>query len=112
MQELKESLQLVIQSPYFLWYCSLILSLGMVIGAKFDDSFRGFRRSVALITPYFLILIITNGSRMYNTSLAKPLTATAYNSIITLSIITFLYILGLFIGHMIDLKGKEKAHAH
>jgi hypothetical protein len=110
MQEVNQSLLLVINSVNFWWYMSTILSLGMVIGAKYDDRFAGFRKSLSIITPYTMIIFLTNASRMYETSHTKPLTATAYNSLWSLVIITIFYVVGLFIGHMIDQKAKIKAH--
>lgn len=88
---------------------STILSLGMVIGAKYDDRFNGFKKSISLIAPYTSIIFLTNLSRMYETSHSKPLTATAYNSMWTLLIITIFYTLGLFVGHMIDRRAKVQA---
>ena len=109
MQEINDSLYLVIQSQYFWWYMSTILSLGMVIGAKYDDRFAGFKKSLSLILPYTSIIFLTNISRMYERSQSQPLTATAYNSLWSLIIITLFYVLGLFIGHMIDRKAKQSA---
>lgn len=109
MQEITDSLHLVIRSVNFWWYMSTILSLGMVIGAKFDDKLRGFTRSLALIVPYTSILFLTNFSRLYETAQIKPLASTAYNSMWSLTIITVFYVTGLFIGHMIDRKAKHNA---
>lgn len=109
MQEINESFYLVTQSVNFWWYMSTILSLGMVIGAKFDHKLRGFTRSLALLVPYTSIIFLTNFSRLYETSQKTHLGATSFNSMWTIIIITAFYIVGLFIGHMIDQKAKHKA---
>jgi hypothetical protein len=110
MQEVNDSLFLVVGSQYFWWYMGGILSTGLIIGVKYDDQFRGFRKSLSIIAPYTSIIFLTNMSRMYETSQTKALTATAYNSMWSLLIITIFYVLGLFIGHMIDQRAKVKAH--
>lgn len=106
MQEILVSIKNVSSASFFWWYMSMIISLGMVVGAKFDNRFRGFIKSIILLAPYTLILLLTNISRLYETSLRKELTSDAYNGTASLFMVTIFYMLGLFIGHMIDKQGK------
>lgn len=109
-KEIITSLSLVTSSPLFYYYVSTIFAFGMVIGAKYNHKFNGFKQSMTLLAPYTLIIFTTTISRIYETSTRTTVTANAYNSLVTLVLITIIYVLGLFIGHMLDLKGKEVAH--
>lgn len=107
MQEVQQSIQQVISSPGFFWWVGVIISIGMLAGAKFDNRIQGFVKSIILIFPYSLVLLLTTLNRLYIISYDKPLNADAYNGIVTLVIITLAYIVGLFLGHMAVKKGHE-----
>ena len=107
--EINQSIILVSSSQYFWWYMGSVISLGMLVGAKFDDGLKGLKRSISVLFPYFFILFITNGSRLVETSWKQPLGATAYNSIVTLLAVTFFYGIGLIFGHLIKKRAVEEA---
>jgi hypothetical protein len=106
MQEIIQSLQAVTGATGFWFYMGGVVSLGMVVGNKFDDKYRGLSKSLTLLSPYVFILFLTTASRLVETGFKQPLGSNAYNSTITLLLVTFFYILGLFIGHVI----LEEAH--
>lgn len=109
MQEIQQSIIAVTNSQGFYFWVGIVISVGMLAGSRFDNKLAGFARSMAIIAPYGLILFLTNATRLYETSLKKTLSADAYNSSVTLFIITGAYIVGLFLGHMAVKKGKEQA---
>lgn len=106
MQEIIQSLYTVTSAAGFWFYMGGVVSLGMVIGNRFDESYKGFRKSVFLLSPYVILLILTNASRIAQIGFEKPLDSMAYNGLITIGIITIFYITGLFLGHVI----LRKAH--
>lgn len=112
MQEILTSFINVTSATGFWFYMGGVVSMGMVVGNRFDESYKGFKRSIVLLLPYFVMLFFVTSSRVYEVSRIRLLGADAYNSLITLGIVTFFYVLGLFIGHVILLKAKKEVHGN
>lgn len=101
MNDISESLQQVTQSPNFWFYMGLIVSLGMVIGAKLNEGLTGLKRSLLILIPFVLLLTLTNLSRVYYYSLQYGMGAQSYNNTIALALTATAYCSGLVLGHLI-----------
>lgn len=110
MENVINSFYLVINANQFLTMASITLMVGIFWGWLYDQKFAGFKRSVSLIAPHSLLIIVTSLFRISEYSSTNVLTANAYNGIMTIFLTTFFYIGGLFIGHMIDRNAKQQAH--
>lgn len=112
MQEIITSFINVTNATGFWFYMGGVLSMGMVVGNRFDESYKGFRRSIVVLIPYFVMLFFVTSSRVYEISRIKLLGADAYNSLITLGVVTLFYVLGLFLGHVILLKARKDVNGN
>lgn len=101
MQEIMKSIEAVFTSPLFFTNMGMITAFGMVIGATLDDGVRGFRKSVAIILPYTLIIATTTITRLIDVSSRQPFSFTAYNSLVSLTAVSTFYLIGLFLGHVV-----------
>lgn len=104
-----ESISNVALANGFLFNMSLIVVIGMFTGVKYNEGKIGFSRSLVIMAPFSLILILTNAMRIYEVALEKDITSSAFNASITIAFTSFFYILGLFIGHVLFHKAKEEA---
>lgn len=107
MNEILTSLSTVTQSQFFWFYMGLIITFGMVIGARLDEGVRGFQRSMIIILPFMVVMIITNLSRIYQASFTGVITPQAYNGTVSMLITAVFYVIGLFSGHMVSYKAKQ-----
>lgn len=87
----------------------LVVTFGMVVGAHLDDGLRGFKRSMTIIFPFIVMVLVTTLSRLYSVSLITPITSQAYNGTVTFVLSSLMYILGLFGGHSITMRAKKVA---
>jgi F0F1-type ATP synthase membrane subunit a len=101
MQEIMKSIATVTSSPFFWFYMGLVVVFGMTVGGRLNEGVRGFYKSMTILIPFVVIIILTNTSRIYYISLETPLTHSAYNSYVSLVLTALFYIAGLFLGHMI-----------
>lgn len=111
MENVISSFYLVINANQFLTMASITLMVGIFWGWLYDQKFAGFRRSLSLIAPHSILIIITSLFRITEYSTKNVFTANAYNGVMTILLTTFFYIIGLFIGHMIDHNAKNQAQA-
>lgn len=109
MEEITQSFNQVINDPLFVYIVGIIFSAGIFLGWYYDHKIVGFKKSMIILLPPFSLILAATFSRLYNSSLIAPLNASAYNGTITWILLLGFYVLGLFIGHMADLKGREKA---
>ena len=105
MQEIIQSLYLVIDGNAFFINMGIIISVGMFSGVKLNDSLAGFNRSLVIIFPYSALLFLTNLSRI---AVLTDKTPNAYNSTWTILLTTFAYVVGLYIGHVIFCRAKKE----
>jgi hypothetical protein len=115
MQEITQSFYLVVGASSFLTLTSLVFITGIFWGWWYDQKIIGFKRSLNLIVPFVVLLITINASRIYEASLSTKINPNGYNGLITLVLSSVVYIIGLFIGHMLDTRGRKKAqeiHRH
>ncbi len=109
MEEITQSFNQVISDPLFVYIVGIIFSSGIFLGWYYDHRIVGFKKSMIILIPPFSLILAATLSRLYNSSLIAPLSANAYNGTITWILLIAFYVLGLFIGHMTDIKGREKA---
>lgn len=109
MNTVIQSLSAVVGGQGFPVFMSIIFTLGMYFGNRHDDGFRGFKKSVGIIAPWSMIVILTNVFRILEVSKYNTVTSAAYNGSITAFLATVCYIPGLFIGHMIKQAAEKQA---
>lgn len=107
MNEVYQSIQTVTNSPFFWFYMGLVITFGMTIGVHLDDGMRGFKRSMTIIFPFSIMVMLTTLSRLYEASQSFNLTSQAYNGTTSFLFAAIFYSIGLFIGHLITCKAKE-----
>lgn len=107
MNDILISFQVVWQAPYYLLFLSSVITIGMLIGGKYDNGFKGFKQSINIITPLILIIFFSNLSRIYTTN--SSISSNAFNGSANMIIMTASYFIGLFIGHIVSIKAKEHA---
>lgn len=110
MNEILTSLSAVTSSQFFWFYMGLIITFGVVIGTRLDEGVKGFQRSMLIILPFLVVMIITNVSRIYQASFERIITPQAYNGTVSMVMTAVFYILGLFAGHMVSYKAKESVY--
>lgn len=102
MQEIIESLRIVITDPGIWPSLGTTVAGAMFIGAMLNNGRYGLKTSLTVLLPYTIFLFIPTISRiLHKLSDGTMVGASAWNGTITLFLVTVSYILGLTIGHLI-----------
>jgi hypothetical protein len=109
MQEIIDSVVWVTTGGNFWVWSSTIFIFGTFLGWRQNNGMNGFKRSFIILFPLFLVYFFSSANRIYEYSLDYGLGPQSFNNLVSISIITFLYIGGLFIGHNIKEKAIEQA---
>ncbi len=104
---IKQSFFFVISDGGFIPSVMTNLLLSMAVGAMLNSGIAGFRISISILLPYILVIALPTTLRIINyASRTNGLSYTAFNSLNTLTLMSIVYLVGIFIGHHI----KKKAH--
>jgi hypothetical protein len=109
IEPLTESLIWVITGANFWAYATTILCIGMVFGWVQNKGMSGFQRSFYTLLPLVGIYFLSSANRVIEYAQVYGYGAQSFNNLVNIVLVAGLYILGLFIGHLIKHKAVESA---
>lgn len=111
MQEIIESLEVVVTTGGFLYNMSMIIVVGIIAGVKLNEYLVGFKRSLVILIPFIVVLLFSNTTRIMQIAQTTEIGHNAYNGSITIILTSICYMLGLFLGHVTFHKAKRDAES-
>jgi uncharacterized protein YneF (UPF0154 family) len=109
MTEIQQSLIWVTTGANFWAWASTIFIIGAFLGWKQNNGMSGFKRSLYTLAPLALIYLFSSANRVYEYAKIYGYGAQSFNNLISILLITLLYLGGLLIGHNIKNKAIESA---
>lgn len=87
---------------YFEIIAMVLIPMGLITGAFYNNGFKGVRQSFILFLPSIFTFLLTTINRIqFLSSEGAIIGSSAYNAIVSFVVIQFFYLISLAIGHTI-----------